>query len=298
MDIRKIRNSLLLFLAAFIWGIAFVAQSKGMDYIGPFTFNFYRNLIASFVLIPVIMLSDKSKGKKFTFKSLVDKKLVMTGFVCGFFLCSATMFQQFGLSMGTESGKAGFITSLYIIFVPILCMFLGKKTPLIVWLSLPVALIGLYLLCVNSTYTIRVSDILVFICAILFACQIISIDRLGLSLDSVRIAWFQFVVSTILCAVPTFVLERNSLSQVMECIIPILYTGIFSSGVAYTLQVVGQKNVNPTIASLIMSFESVFSVLAGWIILKDRLGVKEIIGCVLVFISIIAVQLIPDKKPQ
>lgn len=121
---------------------------------------------------------------------------------------------------------------------------------------------------------------------------------MGLSLDSVRLAWFQFVVSTILCAVPTFVLERNSLSQVMECIIPILYTGIFSSGVAYTLQIVGQKNVNPTVASLIMSFESVFSVLAGWVILKDRLGVKEIIGCVLVFIAIVVVQLIPEKKPQ
>lgn len=169
MDIKKIRNSLLLFLTAFIWGIAFVAQSKGMDYIGPFTFNFWRNLVASFALIPVIVLSDKSKGKKFTFKSLIDKKLVTTGFICGFFLCSATMFQQFGLSMGTESGKAGFITSLYIIFVPILCIFFGKRTPLVVWLCLPVALVGLYLLCVNETYTVRISDILVFVCAILFA---------------------------------------------------------------------------------------------------------------------------------
>lgn len=298
MDFKKIRNPLLLFLTAFIWGIAFVAQSKGMDYIGPFTFNFYRNVLASIALIPLMVFSDRSKGKKTTIKAIFDKRLIKFGVVCGFFLCTATMFQQYGLSLGTESGKAGFITSLYILFVPILCMFFGKKTPMVVWFSLPVALVGLYLLCVNNSQSIRTSDLIVLVCAVLFACQIIAVDMAGASVDSVKLAWIQFVVSAILCAVPTFVLERNTLSQLSECIIPIAYTGIFSSGVAYTLQIIGQRNVNPTIASLIMSFESVFSVLAGWIILNDSLGLKEIVGCLLVFVAIVVVQIIPNKKSQ
>lgn len=298
MDFKKIRNPLFLFLAAFIWGLAFVAQSKGMDYIGPFTFNFYRNVLAVIALLPVILFTDRKKGRKTTIQSFFNKKLVTSGIICGLFLCSATMFQQYGLSLGTESGKAGFITSLYILFVPIICVFFGKKTPLVVWFSLPVALFGLYLLCVNNTISIRLSDAIVFVCAILFACQIIAIDRAGDSVDSVRLAWFQFLVSAALCSIPTFVMERNSFSQVLQCVIPIAYTGIFSSGVAYTFQVIGQRNVNPTIASLIMSFESVFSVLAGWVILKDRLGVREILGCILVFVAIVVVQIIPNKKSQ
>lgn len=298
MDFKKIRNPLLLFLTAFIWGIAFVAQSKGMDYIGPFTFNFYRNVLASIFLIPVMIISDKTRGEKISFKSIFNKKLLITGIACGFFLCSATMFQQYGLALGTESGKAGFITSLYILFVPIICIIFGKKTPLVVWLSLPVALFGLYLLCVTSVSSIRVSDILVLICAILFSCQIIIIDRWGTNLNSIKLAWLQFVISAVICAVPTFVMERNTFDQVWQCVIPLAYTGVFSSGIAYTLQVVGQKNVNPTIASLIMSFESVFAALAGWIILRDYLGVKEIIGCLLVFIAIVVVQVFTNKKSQ
>lgn len=298
MDSKKIRNSLLLFLTAFIWGIAFVAQSKGMDYIGPFTFNFYRNLLASISLIPVMIISDRTKGKKNSFKETFNKKTLICGVICGFFLCGGTMFQQYSLSLGSEAGKAGFITSLYILFVPILCVIFGKKIQKIVWIVLPIAIVGLYLLCATNSLDFKLSDILALICAVLFAGQIISIDKLGMDIDSTKLAWLQFVVSTILCFIPTVFIEKNSFDLVLKCIIPILYTGIFSSGVAYTLQIVGQKNINPTIASLIMSFESVFSALAGFVILKENLSIRQIVGCALMFLAIVAVQVVPQKKTQ
>lgn len=298
MDSRKIRNSLLLFLAAFIWGIAFVAQSKGMDYIGPFSFNFYRNCLASISLIPVMVISDRIKGKKNTFKEAFSKNTLICGIVCGIFLCGGTMFQQYSLSLGSEAGKAGFITSLYILFVPILCIVFRKKVHRIVWIVLPVAILGLYLLCATSDIVFRLSDVLALICAVLFACQIISIDKFSSKVDSVKLAWLQFVVSALICLIPAVFFEKNSFSLVLKCAIPLLYTGIFSSGVAYTLQIVGQKRINPTIASLIMSFESVFSALAGYVILKESLSIRQILGCLLVFLSIVAVQITPQKKTQ
>lgn len=282
------RNSLLLLLTAFIWGAAFVAQSVGGEAVGCFTFNGVRSLIGALVLLPVIWLMDAKKKED-------QKTLIMGGICCGVMLCIASNFQQFGISF-TTVGKAGFITAMYILIVPILGLFMKKKAGLQVWLGVVLAVMGLYLLCMTSeSFSLSKGDFLVLICAGFFSLHILIIDYFSPKVDGVRMSCIQFLVCGILSMVMAFIFETPEVSVILSGWLPILYAGVLSCGVAYTLQIVGQKNMDPTVASLILSLESVFSVLAGWLILNQTLSLRELSGCVLMFLAIILAQL-PQKK--
>ena len=294
MKTGQMRNSLLLLLTAFIWGAAFVAQSVGGEAVGCFTFNGVRSLIGALVLLPVIWLMDAKKKEELEQKE--DQKTLITGGICcGVMLCIASNFQQFGISF-TTVGKAGFITAMYILIVPILGLFMKKKPGLQVWLGVVLAVMGLYLLCMTSeSFSLSKGDFLVLICAGFFSLHILIIDYFSPKVDGVRMSCIQFLVCGILSMVMAFIFETPEVSVILSGWLPILYAGVLSCGVAYTLQIVGQKNMDPTVASLILSLESVFSVLAGWLILNQTLSLRELSGCVLMFLAIILAQL-PQKK--
>lgn len=284
----------MLVLTAMIWGLAFVAQSVGMDYIGPFTFSCVRSLMGGMVLIPCILFLDRNRtypAKKQSRESI--KTLAAGGISCGIALCIATNLQQVGIQY-TTAGKAGFITALYIVVVPLLGIFLRKKIGLKIWCSVAVAVAGLYLLCMTEKLTVGKGDFLVLLCALVFSIHILLVDHFAPKVDGIRMSCIQFLVTGILSAGPMVILERPTFRQVSDAAIPLLYAGVLSCGVAYTLQVVAQKNVDPTVASLILSLESVFSVLAGRIILGEQLSAREFGGCVLMFVAIIMAQL-PEK---
>ena len=292
MKKEQIKGSLLLFLAAIIWGVAFVAQSVGMDYVGPFTFNCVRTLIGGIVLIPCIVFLNRGKVKKTT-NFTEKKRLLLGGICCGIALATGSTLQQFGI-MYTTVGKAGFITAFYIIIVPILGLFLGKKCGLSVWISVVIALAGLYFLCIMDGFSIGKGDIYVFLGAIAFSIHILVIDHFTQFNDGVKMSCIQFFVCGILCFVPMMLFEHPEISVILLAWKPILYAGVMSCGVAYTLQIVGQKNMNPTVASLILSLESVTSVIAGFLVLHQNLSHRELIGCGLMFIAIVLAQL-PQK---
>lgn len=296
-----IRQSLLLLLTAFIWGVAFVAQSAAMDSIGPFTFVGLRNVLAGAALLPVIHFLDKQKAKSDTehsntsYKWYLDKTVLAAGFVCGLFLCVASLTQQIGIQSASV-GKAGFLTALYIIMVPILGIFLRKKAGIKVWIGVVIALVGVYLLCAKGGLSgFETADYLLLLCALFFSLQIMAVDHYVEKVDGVKIACLQFWFCSIVCCVGMIIFERPQMSQIIAAAVPILYAGLMSSAVGYTLQIVGQKGMNPTVASLLMSLESVFSALAGWALLHQVLSQREVMGCILVFVAIILAQL-PDKK--
>lgn len=290
------RNPLLLLLAAVIWGVAFVAQSVGMDYVGPFTFNAVRSLIGSAFLVPCIWFLGKvnppTKEEKEKYQRN-QKQLWIGGLCCGVALTVASMLQQIGI-MYTSVGKAGFITAFYIIIVPIMGLALGKRCGLFMWIGVLLALAGLYFLCITEKLTIGKGDILVFACAICFSVHILVIDHFSPMVDGVKLSCIQFLVCGVLCSIVMFAKEQPQILQILAAAKPILYAGIMSCGVAYTLQIVGQKGMNPTIASLLLSMESVVSVLAGLLILHQRLSVRETCGCILMFAAIVFAQL-PQK---
>lgn len=293
MKKTALRSSFLLFLAAFIWGVAFVAQSVGMDYMGPFTFNGARFLMGSMVLFPLVIYRRKGKSKES--KKFGSRRDTLTGGICcGLALCCAALFQQFGI-VYTTVGKAGFITTLYIIIVPIMGIFLKKKVPGKVWIAAVIAAVGMYLLCMSEILRLSRGDTYVFICAILFSIHILVIDYFSPKADGVELSCLQFLTAGIIGSVLALIFERPTLSDFAGGIIPLAYAGIMSSGVAYTLQVIGQKDLDPTVASLILSLESVVSMLAGWVILKQALSPRELFGCVLVFAAVILAQL-PEKR--
>lgn len=298
MQKEKIRNSILLLLTAIIWGTAFVAQSVGMDYIGPFTFNAARFLIGGTVLIPLIVYRSKKnpllRNRSIEEKHTNRKTVWIGGICCGIALCGASLLQQMGIQH-TTVGKAGFITTLYIIIVPLVELLFGKKIAKKIWIGAVMAVIGLYLLCINENFSIGKGDFLVLICAVLFAIHILVIDHFAPKADGVCLSAIQFFISGTISAIGAILFENPNLSAMTDAIVPILYAGVMSCGVAYTLQVIGQKDMNPTVASMILSLESVISVLAGWIILGQALSIKEIIGCLIVFMAVILVQL-PEKK--
>lgn len=295
MKNTQLQHSLLLLLTACIWGVAFVAQSVGMDYIGPFTFNSIRSFLGGIALLPVIFFMDRKKMTSKTSSPAQRKTLLTGGILCGLLLAAASSFQQIGI-MSTSVGKAGFITAFYIILVPVFSIFIGRKCPRSVWIAVGLALIGLYLLCINGDTGINTGDILVFICAILFSFHILVIDHFSPMVDGVKMSCIQFFVCGIVCAVPMLAGESPNMSSILEAWMPILYAGIMSCGVAYTLQIVGQKGVNPTVASLILSMESCISVLAGWLILGQQLTPKELLGCAVMFAAILLAQLVPGTN--
>ena len=289
----SLKSSLLLFLAAFIWGVAFVAQSVGMDYMGPLTFNGARFLMGSLVLLPFVLVRRK-QNKKTGKEPASLKTTIVGGVCCGLALCSAALFQQYGI-MYTTVGKAGFITTLYIILVPFFGIFLKKRIPGKVWIGAVIAAAGMYLLCMSERLALSRGDTLVFICAILFSVHILVIDHFSPMADGVELSCIQFLTAGVIGSIGAILFEQPTLKCLIDGIIPLAYAGILSSGVAYTLQVVGQKDMDPTVASLILSMESVFSALAGWMILHQKLSGRELFGCVLVFMAVILVQL-PEKK--
>ena len=291
-----VRNSLLLLLTATIWGVAFVAQSVSMDYIGGFTFNAVRNIIGAIALLPVIWGLGKTRSASEQTPS--DRKTLITGGICcGILLCLASNFQQFGIKY-TTVGKAGFITACYIIIVPVIGIFLKKKCSPFIWIAVILSLCGLYLLCLTpgEGFAIGKGELLVLICAVLFSLHILVIDHFSPLVDGVKMSCIQFLVCGILSGLPALLFESPDLAGILAAKVPILYAGVRSCGVAYTLQIVGQKGMNPTVASLILSLESCISVLAGWLILGQNLSGREIFGCVLMFGAIILAQL-PQKNP-
>ncbi|MGN0151131.1 MAG: DMT family transporter [Wujia sp.] len=295
---RKRRNSLILALTSFIWGISFVAQSEGGDAIGPYSFNCVRSIIGSLFLILIISITDRFGITKKPEDKKAQRTLLTGGVLCGIVLCIATNLQQMGIYLGTASGKAGFLTACYILLVPILGLFFKKKCGINVWIAVAISLVGLYLLCIDGAFRLQFSDTLVMLCALCFSIHILVIDHFSPMVDGLRMSCIQFMITGLLTAIPMFMTEFKSGVQVWfsafctwDAWIPLLYAGIFSCGIAYTLQIIGQKGVNPTIASLIMSLESVFSVLAGWVILHEKLSAKELTGCVLIFGAVILSQL-------
>lgn len=297
----QMKQSLLLLLAAVIWGVAFVAQSVGMDHVGPFTFNALRSLLGGVFLIPCIFLLEKLNGEKqvdLLPREKTERKQLLTGGVlCGCILCAATNLQQIGI-LYTTVGKAGFITACYIVLVPIFGMFLGKKTGMGIWISVGLAVVGLYLLCLNDSLVFGKGDLYVLGCAVLFAWHILTIDHFTELVDGVRMSCIQFLVSGSISSIFMFLFEKPSLEGILQAGIPILYAGILSSGVAYTLQIVGQKGMNPTVASLILSLESCISVLAGWLLLKQALSLRELLGCAVMFGAILMAQIPSGKKAE
>lgn len=294
----KAGHSLLLLLAAFIWGMAFVSQSKGMDYMKPLTFNGVRSLIGSFVLLIYILIKRKAAGDK---AAKIDWPItILAGLCCGAALTVASTVQQYGI-LYTTVGKAGFITTLYIIFVPIFGIFLKRKAGAIVWAGAVIAAIGMYLLCMTEGLTLGAGDILVFICAVVFSFHILAVDFFSPKTDGVIISCIQFAVCGVVCTAGALFFEKPAMSQIISGAGPLLYAGVLSCGVAYTLQIVGQKGVNPTVAALLLSLESVFATISGWIAYEigflktdQTMTGRQIGGCVLVFLAVILVQL-PKK---
>lgn len=296
----KIRNSLILLLTATIWGVAFVAQTVGMEYIGPFTFLFARSVIGGIVLLPVVAVLHKN-GPSHAHETAEEKRrarktLFIGGACCGAVMCIASILQQIGL-LYTTVGKSGFLTACYILIVPLLGLPLGRKCSKLVWCGVALAIMGLYFLCLTEGLSINFGDLLTLLCAILFSVHILVIDHFSPLTDSVKMSCIQFFVCAIIAGVGMLIFEEPSLGALLAAWKPVLYAGALSSGVAYTLQIIGQKGMNPTVASLIMSLESAISALAGWVILGQTLSGRELLGCVLIFAAIILAQL-PDKTNQ
>lgn len=307
MSAKTLRNSFLLFLTACIWGLAFVSQSKGMEAMRPFTFNGIRSLLGAAVVFPLVLYRIKERKKEAgqggEGKTGIDGKMTLIGGVlCGLIFTVASNFQQFGIQY-TTVGKAGFITTFYIIFVPFLGIFLKKKVPGIVWAGAVLAAAGMYLLCMTESFSLTTGDTMVVISAVLFAIHILAIDYFVEKTEGVILSCMQLLICGIVSTMLALILEEPSVAQILEGIVPILYAGIMSCGVAYTLQIIGQKGMNPTIASLILSLESVVAAVAGFAAYRigflqtdQTLTARQVLGCVIVFSAVILVQLPIGKK--
>ena len=295
MKVNTKRNSFLLFLTACIWGLAFVSQSKGMEYMDPFTFNGVRSLIGAASLLVFIIVRNKLTG---TSLKELDKKLTLkAGISCGIALTIASTLQQFGISY-TTVGKAGFITTLYIIFVPIAGLLFRKKVAPVVWVAACMAAAGMYLLCMTESFQVSTGDLLVFLCAIFFTIHILVVDYYSPKTDGVVISLIQFTVCGVLCTICSFIWGNPAWSQITSGAGALLYAGVMSCGVAYTLQIVGQNGVNPTVAALLLSLESVVATIAGVMAYKigflktdQTMNPRQIVGCAIVFVAVILVQL-------
>ena len=288
---KQFSGVIALLGATVIWGSAFIAQSVGMDKIGPFTFQAVRCFLAVVFLFPASALF--SRGKPF-WKSWADPALWRSGIICGLALFAASSLQQIGL-VYTDAGKAGFLTAMYIVFVPFLGLFVGQRPGRNALLSLIPAIVGLYLLSCTSVSGINKGDVLLLLCAVAFSVQILLIDRHCAGLDGLKLNCIQALVVMVLSVPWALLTETVDASLIASCWLPLGYAGILSMGVAYTLQIVGQKRVAPSAAALLMSLESVFAALFGWLLLHETMTRAEELGCVLVFAAVIISQL-PEKK--
>lgn len=288
---KQLSGVIALLGATVIWGSAFIAQSVGMDKIGPFTFQAVRCFLAVVFLFPASALF--SRGKPF-WKSWADPALWRSGIICGLALFAASSLQQIGL-VYTDAGKAGFLTAMYIVFVPFLGLFLGQRPGRNALLSLIPAIVGLYLLSCTSVSGINKGDVLLLLCAVAFSVQILLIDRHCAGLDGLKLNCIQALVAAVLSVPWALLTETVDASRIASCWLPLGYAGVLSMGVAYTLQIVGQKRVAPSAAALLMSLESVFAALFGWLLLHETMTGAEVLGCVLVFAAVVISQL-PEKK--
>ena len=297
-SLKTLGCNFLLLLTAFIWGVAFVAQKSGGDQVGSLTFNGVRSLIGCGALLAVIPLLDRLGLSRPCETPAQRKTLWVGGILCGLALFSATNTQQLGIAE-TSVGKSGFITALYIVLVPLMGLLFGKRTTLFNWLGVVLAVVGLYLLCNPNEGGINRGDLLLLACALLFSVQIMLVSHYAPQVDGVRLSCMQFLVVGVLNLPLMLLFEQPSLSAMADNWMPLLYAGVLSSGVGYTLQIVAQKHAHPTTASLLMSFESVFAVLAGWALLGDTLSVTEGLGCVLMFAAVLLAQIpMPLRKEK
>ena len=303
---QKLKSDIMLLITAIIWGSAFVAQKAG-TVLEPFTYNGIRMLIGGLVLIPVIFLfkkinkKDPGEDTKTELEKQAEKKtLLIGGISCGIVLCIASSLQQFGMFFDTDAGKTGFITSLYIVIVPILGLFLHKKVKPVIWFCIVLGVFGFYLLTMagkGEGFTLTTGYVLVLLCAVAFSCHILVVDYFAPRCDGIKLSCIQFLTAGIIGIICMFIFENPVLADILDCWLPILYCGVFSSGIAYTLQVLGQEHAEPSVASLILSLESVFSVLFGVLLLSESLTLYEGIGCVVIFIAVIISQL-PSKEER
>ena len=293
MKDKSLRGSLLLLLGSVVWGAAFAAQRVGMEHVGPFTFNGIRMLLAGIVLIPVTAFFER-KGRKAEVRPVNPKEQRTAGFLCGSLLFAASSLQQVGL-VSTTAGKAGFITALYVVLVPLAGWLLFRKNPgKVIWLGVGLAVVALYLLCMPAEgFTLQGGDLLILGCAICFTAQILCVDHYAPRVSGVRLARDEFLVTGALSMVIAIPAETITAAGIREALIPILYAGIFSGAVGYTLQIIGQRDTDPTVASLIMCLESVFALLTGAILLGEKMTAREAAGCVLMFIAVVLAQLSP-----
>lgn len=290
---RNVRQTVLPVLAALIWGTAFAAQAMAAEHMEVLTFNFYRSVIAFLFLMGMdVVFSKITKERENMFQlSTADRKLLfLGGGACGAALFLAANLQQLGIA-GTSAGKAGFLTAIYIVFVPLLGLLQGKRPTALLWGSVAIAVVGLYFLCVTESFTIVPSDIALIICAVLFALHIMIIDHFSVKVDGLQMCCIQFLVVAVLSGIGAFVLEQPTRDALMAGILPTLYVGVFSSGVAYTLQILSLKGANPTVVSLLFSLESVFAVIGGAVLLGERMANRELFGCVLMLIAVVLAQI-------
>lgn len=294
MKYNQMRQVVFPILAAFIWGTAFVAQDLCADSIGAFAFNATRYFIAVLALLVVILISDKVKKNKPTLtaqeKKAANKQLWLGGLCCGAALAIASNFQQAGLVAGTDAGKAGFITALYVVLVPVFGLFFKCKVSLPTWIAVVLSVVALYLLCIKGDFSLAPGDLLVLVCAVCFAVHILVIDHFTAYCDGVKLSCLQFLFAGIISTICMFIFEDVDFAAILSCALPLLYVGIFSCGVGYTLQILAQKDSNPTVVTILLSLESVFAVIAGAIILKQQMTVREYIGCAIMFAAVILAQ--------
>ncbi len=303
MKNQKLKGNMILLLTSVIWGISFISQSKGVEKISPLAFNGIRSVLGGVVLLPVIFFLDFRKKRKGISIYKFDKTLLKAGIICGTLLCIASTLQTMGM-IYTSPGKSGFITALYMVIIPIISLFMGKKPRPAILVSVLIAVLGLYLMCIDESLSINIGDVLTFICAFVFAFHILAIDKYSPKVDGVKLAATQFFVCGFINLILMFMTEKPEIMPILSCWASIGYSGIMSCGVAYTLQIVGQKYTDPTSASILMSLESVFATLStvilvafGWNLTGGALDVREIFGCVLMFAAIILVQL-PEKQKK
>ena len=301
MKHNQVRQVVFPILAAFIWGTAFVAQDLCADSIGTFAFNATRYFVAVLALLVVIAISDRAKKNKPALtaeeKKAANKQLWLGGLCCGVALAIASNFQQAGLVAGTDAGKAGFITALYVVLVPVFGLFFKRKVSLPVWIAVVCSVVALYLLCIKGDFSLAAGDLLSLVCAVCFAVHILVIDHFTAYCDGVKLSCLQFLFAGIISAVCMFLFEDVDFAAIWSCILPLLYVGIFSCGVGYTLQILAQKDSNPTVVTILLSLESVFAVIAGAIILHQQMTAREYIGCVVMFVAVILAQIqFPEKK--
>lgn len=295
MTEKTIKSNIMLLAAAAIWGFAFVAQSVGMQYLGPFTFNFLRFMLGSFSLIPLIIMNNRKRSLKIDSNN--KKNMLIGGLLLGTVLFLASSFQQIGI-IGTSVGKAAFITGLYVIIVPFLSVFLNQKLSLNAWLGAIFSIAGLYFISITDRFYMSTYDLLELGSALFYALHILLIDYFSNKIDAIKLAFYQYVTCSILSFFVSVFTEKIIIYEIFQAIIPILYAGICSVGIAYTLQIVGQKNAKPFYAAIILSMESVFATIGGFLILHENLTIKNILGCLLILFGMILSQLKNDVQKE